>query len=344
MNKLIGELVGKHSGPVLVVGAAPCLPNDLRILREGGFDVDGAVIVSGNEHAVYAGLKPHYIVANDDVHTVLKVHQEPRLRQIAPYAKLCTRHWWGDYRSHKMLKANSGITALLWGSLMGGNPVIAAGFELYRGHGCYFHSKASHGSPSMARPDQFMLAQVEELKRKLDGAPLRAVSGPLAAAFGKWNPNEKFEPRPRTNLENQLAADAADARVLCAVSEASNWQNAAVPQGMTFAASRKEVFDVHLDAAFADVTGKDLGNVLEEHRLYIMKEHDRMLAMIAKARNSRQSVRRGIYDQDLIRIVKMHEAGTQHATIARATGLPEAQIRALLKLMGAINELAPTGS
>jgi hypothetical protein len=338
MSKLIGELVGQHKGPVLVIGAAPCLPKDLAALRAGGFDFDKAVIVSGNEHAVYAGLKPRYIVSNDDVHTVLKVHQEPRLRQIAPYAKLCTRHWWGDYRSHKMIKANSGITALLWGSLMGGNPTIAAGFELYRGAGCYFHSKAAHTSPSMSRPDQFMLAQVVELRERLGGAPLRAVSGPLAHEFGLWRPEEVFQPRAHTDLEYQLMAEALDSRVLCAITDASNWQNAVVPQGMTFAATAKEAMDLHIESAFIDVTGKDLDGALAARREYIMREHERLLAMIAKARNSRQSVRRGIYGQDLMRIVRMREAGNTLAVIAKAVGFPEGQIKTLLKLMGVTDE------
>lgn len=337
MSELAGKLVGKHAGPVLVCGGAPNLPSDLEILRAGGFDLDAAIIVSGNEHAIYAGLSPRYIVANDDVHTVLHEHQEPRLRRIAPDAKLCSRHWWADYRHPKMIKANSGMTALLWGAMMGGNPVIAAGFELYRGAECYFHKRWTASSPSMARPDDFMLRQVKELKKLLGDTPLRAVSGPLARHWPKWDPAEKFPEREHTALEQELLAELPGARRVCAATEECVWDGALVPRGALIAATQREVQEALRDQGFVDVTDQPLDEALQARAEQGRREHQRTLALIAKVRNHPRSVRRGIYDADLIRIIRWTEQGLNPRAIQLKCGLPKEQVEFLVKTMGVGN-------
>lgn len=336
MNQLAGALVGKHVGPVLVCGGAPCLPADLEVLRHGGFDLANAVIVSGNEHAVHAGMAPDYISVNDDVHTVLNTHQEPRMRKLAPYAKLLSRHWWGDYRHPKMIKANSGITGLLWAGIMGANPIIAAGFELYRGKGCYFHSNGGTMSPSMQRPDMFMLRQVEELKKLLQHTPLRAVSGPLAQHFGKWDPAEKFPPRELTRLEQDLQAELPDARYFCASDADMAWDGAVMPRGVPFAVTAQEARNA--PGGFVDTTGREPDEVMLEQAAKARAAHHRYLDMVSKVRRSQRGVRSGIYDSDIIRIIRQVEEGRALLEISRQCGLPKEQIAFLIKTTGAKDE------
>lgn len=337
MSQLATALIGKHGGPILVCGGAPCLPGDLDKLHRGGFDLGNAVIISGNEHAVHAGMAPDYIAVNDDVHTVLGVHQEPRMRAMAPYAKLLSRHWWADYRHPKMIKANSGITGIVWAMLMGANPIITAGFELYRGKQCYFHNKVSFTSPSMNRPDMFMHRQVEELKRVLQHVPLRAVSGPLAKAFALWRPDEQFTPRGPTELEARLAA-LQPRKVYAATTTV--WDGAVVPKGATFAVLPGESKDAVRFQGFLDVTDKEPTAAAAEEVAAVRARHLRHMELVARARGNPRGVRRGLYDADLVRIAEWTEGGDSPAAIAQRTGLPKEQVLHLVKAMGVGNEQA----
>jgi hypothetical protein len=335
VSELASALIGRHVGPVLVCGGAPCLPSDLEVLRHGGFGLAHAVIVSGNEHAVYAGMAPDYISVNDDVHTVLHTHQEPRLRKLAPYAKLLSRHWWADYRYPKMIKANSGLTGVVWALLMGANPIITAGFEMYRGKNCYFHDRYAAESPSMSRPDDFMSRQIDALKDLLQDAPLRAVSGPLARAFGKWDPAETFAPRKQTALEERVASEKP--RRMMAMTT-TGWDQSMIPRGGIVAATEREATEA-ARFGFIDVTDKDPSQAKIEHYEALRRRHLRILGLIAKVRRHPRSVRRGIYDEDLARLVEWVEEGQTPKEISKRTGLPLEQVNFLIRTMGVENEI-----
>jgi hypothetical protein len=164
------ELVMKHAGKrICVMGGSPSLADDIK-------SVDADVWISVNEHG--AKLREvDYVVAMDDIHTKLHV---PMLKHIRPHtdAPIISPWHWGDFQlSHWHLIPKipySGVVASWCAYLMGGHPVILAGFDCYKGHGA-------------------AVGQHKEYVKHIKGE-VRVVSGALTSLYPKYDANEKFAP------------------------------------------------------------------------------------------------------------------------------------------------------
>lgn len=338
VNKLVGELVGTRTGPVLVVGGAPSVPAELATLRKGGFRFEDCLIVSANEHAIRAGLKPDYAVVNDNIHSTLKVHQEPRMRKLMPDTKLLSRHWWADYRSPNLLPCNSGLKAILYAAILGANPVVVIGIQHYR-TGLYFHEAEGHDArgknPNLAREMGHFTKQTTDMRKLLGGVPIRAVSGPLAQVWAPWDPEESFAPRPLSELERN-AVDALPARYLRVEEPGFGFEGATIPEGMVFAATPREAEQLKFNEAVVDVSHWDLSDqntALQRHLAARHAEQARYMELIGKVRGSRRGVSRSLYDGDFIRMIRWFERGESPTTIGQRLSLPRQQVEFVLQTM-----------
>lgn len=168
--KPISDLVMKHAGKrICVMGGGKALAEDLK-------HVDADIWISSNEHG--AKLRPvDYIVALDDIHTVHKTHMSKHLRQFSDAPIINVWHW-GDYQisrcpSYPKLSM-SGVVASWVAYLMGGHPVIMAGFDCYGG-------------------DKRIVDQHENYIKHVK-CEVRVVSGVLTKFYKQYDPNEKFAP------------------------------------------------------------------------------------------------------------------------------------------------------
>ncbi len=344
INKLVGTLVGTYSGPILVVGGAPGTIEEIAWLKEHGFDFDKCLIISANEHAVYAGLKPHYACVNDDIHSTLQIHQEPRMREMMPGTKLLSRHWWADYRNPQLMACNSGLKALLYAAILGANPIVVIGIQNYS-NGLYFHAdKSKKPNPNMQREASYFGKQTAKVKDALGNVPVRTVSGPLTQTWPKWNPGETFAPRQLCQLEIKARQDAADTRYVCSTNDSAAFETSLVPKNCIFAVTRAELTHLGHNLDLVDATGWDLrawekalGETLQARR----DEQARLRRLIAKVRTSRRGIRRNFYDADIVRIIKLAEGGSPVGTIAERSGLPKEQVKFMLETMGLDKAVGP---
>jgi hypothetical protein len=340
INQLVGNLVGQYAGPILVVGGAPGVPEELEVLRAGGFDLEKCLIISANEHAMHAGLKPHFACVNDDVHSTLNVYQEPRIRGLLPDTKLLSRHWWADYRSPQLMACNSGLKALMYAAILGANPVIVIGIQNYS-NGLYFHE--DHGkksNPNLLREASYFSKQVRMVQQAMQGVPVRTISGPLTHTWPKWNPREQFDTREQCQLERKALDDAAHGRYVCTMLEAVTFEGALIPLRTVFAVTKGELLAWGRSDAIQDATGWDLNKIeaeLEATYEQRRAERARLQQLIAKVRNSRRGISRSIYDADILRIIRWTEAGQTPAHIAKRTGMPKEQVQFMVKTMGLDN-------
>jgi hypothetical protein len=341
VNKLVGSLVGAYRGPVLVVGGAPSAPAELETLRAGGFDIERCVIVSANEHAIHLGLKPHFACVNDDVHHTLNEYQEPRLRKLMPDTMLLSRHWWADFRSPQLLACNSGLKAILYAAILGANPVVVIGIEHYR-EGLYFHpeqqGRVKKSNPNTGRSDAYFAKQTTQLREKLKWVPVRPVSGPLTQVWQQWDPKEQFPVRDRCVLEKKALDDAEDTRYVYVRERGYSFEQAMVPQHTVFAVTRFELLEQQNNLAIADASSWDkdqLAAAMVGDAESRRAEQDRLRRMIAKARSQARTIRRGIYDADLVRIIYWAEEGLRPEDIAKRSGLPKPQVEWLVEALGA---------
>lgn len=154
------DLAGAHHGKrICVMGGGPSLAADLEL-------VQADVWISVNGHGT-ALRRPDYALAMDPVHkgAGLRMLEYVRQRTDAP---LISPHPWADIvldcyplSPRKML---SGVVASWAASVMGGEPVILAGFD------CYGQLDAA-------------LDQHREYAEIMPG-PVVAVSGPLLGLLG----------------------------------------------------------------------------------------------------------------------------------------------------------------
>lgn len=337
INKLVGTLVGQYAGPVLVVGGAPGVPEELELLRRYEFDTEKCLIISANEHAMHVGLKPQYACVNDDVHSMLQVHQEPRMRKLLPETKLLSRHWWADYRNPQLMACNSGLKAILYAAILGANPVVVIGIQNYS-NGLYFHeAEGKKANPNLAREASYFSKQTRMLQKALQGVPVRTVSGPLTHIWPKWRPDEQFAPRGLSELELKAQADVATCRYVYTKEEGVAFESALIPARTVFAVTKAELMSWGKDELIEDATNWNLAEIdaellasQEQRRI----ERARLQAMISKVRNSRRSISRSIYDADILRIIQWSEKGESGTSIAARTGLPKEQVAFMLKTMG----------
>lgn len=124
------ELAGIHKGrPAVVMGGAPSLPSALRLCP------DEAVYISANQHGAMLR-KADYIVYTDRVHQRTNIPMRLILKKYGvPLVGLQPD---ADYIMDNMIDANSGIRAILFAGLLGCDPIIVTGVEMYKG-GTYWH-------------------------------------------------------------------------------------------------------------------------------------------------------------------------------------------------------------
>jgi hypothetical protein len=343
INQLVGKAVGQYTGPILVVGGAPGVLEELELLHAGGYEPTDHLIISANEHAIHAGLWPDFCCANDDIHSTLRVHQEPRLRELMPTTRLLSRHWWADYRSPQLLACNSGLKALLYAAILGANPIIVIGIQHYS-NGLYFHPDSSRKkNPNLDRGEAYFRKQTSKLQAMLKGVPVRPVSGPLTQLWPKWDPAETFKQRDVSELERKAQADAATQRYVYTKTVGVAFEGALVPERMIFAVTEREMRNIVNADTVMEVT--DLENVsrdLAADQERSRAEHARYIRMVSKVRASRRGVRRGIADGDIVRIIRRVESGESASGIAKLMGLPAEQVGFMVKTMG-LDSLAAVG-
>jgi hypothetical protein len=167
--KSFGELVMRHRGArICVMGGGPSLRSDLDVVGDGA-----DVWISVNDHgAKVRGVD--YAIAMDNLHTTQHVLM-PTLIRPHTDAPIIGPWQWCDYGltdyplNPRMLF--TGVVATWAASLMGAHPVILAGFD------CTGHAKRS-------------IDQHKEYAAKFVTGKVRAVSGPLADVWGRYDPAE----------------------------------------------------------------------------------------------------------------------------------------------------------
>lgn len=197
MNKLINHIFDKYKGrPIVVMGGAPSLPDDLAKL-----DVQDAIYLSANEHgAMLRGAD--YIVAVDRIHQrrnqdmgeVMREYNTPIISQrfYADYRIT----WWDELR----YKGNSGLQAIWVAHMLGGHPVIVCGIEMYKGK-TYWHDNDAESS-GFKRTDDEMGEKIEELREMVGTDSVRVVSGRLLDYFKPYDKDEVLpEPQKTKHLQ-----------------------------------------------------------------------------------------------------------------------------------------------
>lgn len=160
------DLILKHRGKrIVVMGGAPSLAEEIE-----GLQAD--VWISANEHG--AKLRQvDYIVAMDERHGGLRVNMREHLRQFSD-APIIGPWAFNDYTLHTWpgspRKGLSGMVATWAAWVMGGHPVILAGFDGYGG------SK---------------LHETQRVAGDIKGA-VRVMGGALAKFWPVYDPGEKF--------------------------------------------------------------------------------------------------------------------------------------------------------
>lgn len=166
--KSFGELVMKHKGArFCVMGGGPNLASDLEMVKAD-------IWISANQHA--AKIRPvDYVVAMDNLHTVLQVPMEGLIRPHTKAPIIGPWHWC-DYGlatfplAPKLLL--SGVIATWAAYVMGAHPVVLAGMDCYGG---------------ARRSVNLFKEYVPHVK-----CPVRVVSGPLVGIWPLYDPAEKF--------------------------------------------------------------------------------------------------------------------------------------------------------
>lgn len=154
------DLVGLHTGArICVMGGGPSLLADL-----DGVEADVWISVNGHGSNLR---RTDYALAMDAVHTGTQECMHAHVRGLTP-APIISPHPWADIlltayplEPRRML---SGVVAMWAASVMGGRPVILAGFDCYGGLGQ-------------------VMKQHREYADLIPG-PVVAVSGPLTWLCG----------------------------------------------------------------------------------------------------------------------------------------------------------------
>lgn len=124
------ELTGLHMGrPAVIMGGAPSLPEALKRCP------NDAVYISANQHGAMLR-KIDYIFYTDRVHQTTNAPMRVMLKKYG--APLVGPQPDADYVMASDLAANSGIRAILFAGLLGCDPIIVTGIEMYQGN-TYWH-------------------------------------------------------------------------------------------------------------------------------------------------------------------------------------------------------------
>lgn len=181
----LSSLRNKRAGrPAAVLGGGPSLLVDLQAVR-GLYKHDSSlVLIAVNYHALVIGIKPHYMVYNDEpesdpagempryIHTFkgIKVSLD-----ASSDVKMDVDYWEGMYSSN---------LATWFAQWLGCVPIYLCGMDCYQGERVYCHDY-EHDAPSFHYPlDDHLRIWQEEGVHKIRVEAVRAVSGPLQRIFG----------------------------------------------------------------------------------------------------------------------------------------------------------------
>jgi hypothetical protein len=167
--KPLGDLIMRHKGQrICVMGGSKSLDADLE-------RIEADVWISVNNHGAMRR-EVNYIVCMDNIHTGNKREMRHFLREFSDAPVISPWHW-GDYQvlswpGYPKLY-NSGIIASWIAYLMGGHPVIFAGFDCYKADGRIIRMHRDY---------------LDHIK-----AECRVASGPLLSFYQQYDPDEKFK-------------------------------------------------------------------------------------------------------------------------------------------------------
>lgn len=149
----VSELKDRHAGrPAVVMGGAPSLPEALKHCPKD------AVYISANQHGAMLR-KVDYIVHTDRVQQTTNLPMRMLLKKYG--APLVSPQPDADYILENNIEANSGIRAILFAGILGCNPIIVTGIEMYQGD-TYFHDLKARSSGFDKDPDKIR-AMLDEL-------------------------------------------------------------------------------------------------------------------------------------------------------------------------------------
>jgi hypothetical protein len=191
-QELVTALFGRwEQKPALVIGGGPSVLRDLPRL-----DLVPALVISANEHGFKQEKFKVDLVTNvDKIHCLHKIPMEQILR---PYGvPIVNRHSWADYRLPDWtLAANTGLQAIALAALLGANPIIVTGIDMWRGGRLYFHDKGV--KPLKHKIVRGAVARrakekIAPLRQFCTGARIRPMSGALTEYFQAYDPAEKVK-------------------------------------------------------------------------------------------------------------------------------------------------------
>lgn len=192
---LVTELFHKWAGkPILVVGGGPSVNFDLPRLT-----TEPACVISANEH----GFKQQFFKV-DLVTNVDKIHcleKRPMQEILRPFGvPIVNKHSWADYRLPDWtFNGNTGLTAIALAALLGANPVIVTGIDMWSGGRLYFHDPKGAKKEAKHRLVRKTISKrdrerIKPLKAFCAGAHVRPMSGPLTEWFKQYDPEEVLKP------------------------------------------------------------------------------------------------------------------------------------------------------
>lgn len=218
MQKLVTELFGRWEGkPALVIGGGPSVLKDLPQLSHANI----GLVISANEHGFHQTQFRVDLVTNvDKIHSRLGGPMEGHLRPFG--VPIVNRHSWADYRLPDWhLAANTGLQAIALAALLGANPVIVTGIDMWAGGRRYFHDKGAK-APKPGQPRQLRGAarrrdreRVKPLVQFCAGAHVRPMSGALTEWFKPYDPAEVLKPPRPIGMRLRLEAECQ--QVICEV-------------------------------------------------------------------------------------------------------------------------------
>lgn len=202
---LISSLMGPYYGePIIVLGGALSLLQEWEQIPAG--IRSRALTISANEHgSKFLSKIRHdpadFIFAADIEHQAHKVPMVDWLAMQAPGVPIISPRFYGKYRLHeyhqRKLLGNSGILAIWLAWKLGGHPVIPIGISHYQG-GTYWHAPTAESS-GLYKPDGDLQGKARDLARKMPGAIIRPIDGPLTQIWKRFDPHEiypAFEEHP----------------------------------------------------------------------------------------------------------------------------------------------------
>jgi len=195
--KLLGEVCGTFTGPIIVVGGGPSAPAALEALRDT-YQIAPAAVLSANEHGHKQSIyKVTHSVCCDATHGVTRQSMEKVLRQHGK--PIVSPHHFADIRlAEWKLAANTGLTAIAVAVYFGGAPVIVVGVDCYRAvdphAGVYFYDERAKSNSTTKHASNFD-RQFTALEQYIGArAPVRFVGGHALEHFPQWDPSEALAP------------------------------------------------------------------------------------------------------------------------------------------------------